>query len=359
MHQAARLHRPLSRRGLVSILMWISSLILAGCTPAAPSIPTGVPTSIPPSATPPPTTTSTPTPTSTSTLEPSWYRQLDASPGILKYQYALVENPRARVYLTPQDAAAGNGNFGYLPETPAYLAYSKVEEVAGKTYYFSPVSYGWMDGADLVLLTPSSFTGILLTRPVPYRFGWVLEDTISVNAAEVPVRDYSRYQLVHEVPAVTQKDGFVAVGPDEWLPEEKLAMLSTGLPADAGENTCRFIYANLEEQTLAVYDGCQLVFASLISSGANSWTFEGRFAVLYKEEYTTITNPAWSTSRYYMQGIPFFMTYADDFGFHAAYWHDKFGSAASHGCINLSPADAHWLFDWAQLGDRVIISPGK
>jgi len=27
--------------------------------------------------------------------------------------------------------------------------------------------------------------------------------------------------------------------------------------------------------------------------------------------------------------------------------------------INLSPADAKWLYDWAGLGDRVIISAGK
>jgi lipoprotein-anchoring transpeptidase ErfK/SrfK len=53
------------------------------------------------------------------------------------------------------------------------------------------------------------------------------------------------------------------------------------------------------------------------------------------------------------------MYYSGDFGFHAAYWHDNFGAAASHGCINLSPADAHWLYDWAGLGERVIVSAGK
>jgi len=51
-----------------------------------------------------------------------------------------------------------------------------------------------------------------------------------------------------------------------------------------------------------------------------------------------------STSEYYIEGVPYFMTYAGNFGFHGAYWHDNFGIPASHGCINLSPADAKWLY---------------
>jgi lipoprotein-anchoring transpeptidase ErfK/SrfK len=81
--------------------------------------------------------------------------------------------------------------------------------------------------------------------------------------------------------------------------------------------------------------------------------------VLYKVDYSSITPPEWSTSEYYIEGVPYFMTYAGNFGFHAAYWHDNFGTAASHGCINLAPADAKWLYDWAGLGERVIISAGK
>jgi len=29
-----------------------------------------------------------------------------------------------------------------------------------------------------------------------------------------------------------------------------------------------------------------------------------------------------------------------------AYWHHDFGQVRSHGCINLEPSDAEWLFDW-------------
>lgn len=341
---------------LIAIILFLTACQVAP-TPAP--IPTETNTPAPTAAA---TATATPTdiPTATPTAEPAWYQQIDASLGALKYKYALVTNPKAKVYAGVQDAAEKTGNFGYLPKFPAYIAYTSTETRNGSTYYFLPVNYGWMNRDDLQLLTPSSFTGLLLRREVTFRFGWVLTESHSVNASGSPVQTYKRYQVVHEFPAVAQRAGYVAVGADEWLPETAVTLVNPAIPADAGPNTCRFIYANLNTQTLSVYDNCKLVFATLISSGKNSWTFEGRFAILYKNPpYSTINSPSWSTSEFYIEAVPYFMTYSDDFGFHAAYWHDSFGSAASHGCINLSPADAKWLYDWAGLGERVIISAGK
>jgi lipoprotein-anchoring transpeptidase ErfK/SrfK len=40
--------------------------------------------------------------------------------------------------------------------------------------------------------------------------------------------------------------------------------------------------------------------------------------------------------------------FKDGFAFHAAYWHDGFGAPRSHGCVNLSPLDARWLFAWTE-----------
>jgi lipoprotein-anchoring transpeptidase ErfK/SrfK len=305
-----------------------------------------------------PTATPTETPPPTFTPEPDWYAPPDPALAVLKYHYAEVTNAQARVYASFEDATGKTGNFGHLPKFPAYAAYTTTRTAAdGHAYYL--VNYGWMDGQDLQLLTPSTFSGLRLTREVTFRFGWVLAETHSLNAAGQTVGTYARYQVVHEVPAAAHKPGYIAIGPDEWLPQDSVALVDPAVPPDAGPGTCRFIYANLTSQTLSVYDGCKLVYATLISSGKNSWTFEGRFAILYKVDYSSITPPPESTSEYYIEGVPFFMTYSGDFGFHAAYWHDAFGSAASHGCINLSPADARWLYDWAWLGERVIVSDGK
>jgi hypothetical protein len=36
------------------------------------------------------------------------------------------------------------------------------------------------------------------------------------------------------------------------------------------------------------------------------------------------------------------------FALHGAYWHDEFGDRKSAGCVNLSPIDAKWIFDWSE-----------
>jgi hypothetical protein len=35
-----------------------------------------------------------------------------------------------------------------------------------------------------------------------------------------------------------------------------------------------------------------------------------------------------------------------DLALHGTYWHDKFGFKHSHGCVNLPPADANWIYNW-------------
>jgi len=339
---------------LLSILF---PFLLASCgadpTPAPVPTNAAAPT-VSASPTPAPTGTFTPT----LTPEPAWYTLLDESYAALEYRYGLVNDPKARVYASLNDAVQGTGNFGYLPNAPAYVSVVGEEIRDGHTFY--TVYYGWMDAAEVQLLTPSTFRGILLTRDVNFRFGWVLADVQSVNADGEPVRSYRRYEIVHEVPALTENPGYVAVGPDEWLPEEAVALTSSRVPEDAGTDTCRFIYVDLAEQTLRVYNECKLIFATLVSTGRQTgWTFPGRFAILQKFPYIQLTPPAGSISVYYLEGAPNFMTYSGDLGFHAAYWHDDFGLPVSHGCINLAPADAKWLYTWAWLGERVIISAGE
>ena len=40
---------------------------------------------------------------------------------------------------------------------------------------------------------------------------------------------------------------------------------------------------------------------------------------------------------------------------HGEYWHDSLGFKRSHGCVNMAPLDARWLFDWAATGTPVWV----
>jgi lipoprotein-anchoring transpeptidase ErfK/SrfK len=47
-----------------------------------------------------------------------------------------------------------------------------------------------------------------------------------------------------------------------------------------------------------------------------------------------------------LRDVPYVQYFSSGYALHAAYWHDVFGKARSHGCVNLSPIDAHRLFSW-------------
>jgi lipoprotein-anchoring transpeptidase ErfK/SrfK len=50
-----------------------------------------------------------------------------------------------------------------------------------------------------------------------------------------------------------------------------------------------------------------------------------------------------------LPGVPWVM-YINESGIslHGTYWHNDFGHPHSHGCVNLSPSSAKWLFRWTK-----------
>ncbi len=47
-----------------------------------------------------------------------------------------------------------------------------------------------------------------------------------------------------------------------------------------------------------------------------------------------------------LRDVPWIQYFASGYALHGAYWHDVFGIARSHGCINLAPIDARYVFQW-------------
>jgi hypothetical protein len=51
-------------------------------------------------------------------------------------------------------------------------------------------------------------------------------------------------------------------------------------------------------------------------------------------------------SPFELRDVPYVQYFESGYALHAAYWHDAFGTARSHGCVNLSPIDARRVFFW-------------
>jgi len=117
-------------------------------------------------------------------------------------------------------------------------------------------------------------------------------------------------------------------------------------PHSPGE---RWIDVNLSTQTLTAYAGDWPVYTVAVSTGLpHTPTPVGQFRIWIKLRYDDMQGPG-----YYLRDVPYVMYFYKGYGLHGTYWHDNFGTPMSHGCVNLSNADAEWLFNWASVGTRV------
>lgn len=212
----------------------------------------------------------------------------------------------------------------------------------------------WMPASNLTNeVTISRFVGVELPEEgLPYTMAWTLRH---VRASETPGADASeenpfmyRYTRVN-IYATVEVDGFnwYQVGENQWIHQFDVAKI---LPVDAPEevNTEKWVSIDLYEQVLIAYEGATPVFATLISSGLPQWsTNEGTFNVYLRRQRTLMSGAYGQPDFYYLEDVPWTMFFDGDIGLHGTYWHDGFGYRQSHGCVNMSILDAHWLFHWS------------
>ena len=122
-----------------------------------------------------------------------------------------------------------------------------------------------------------------------------------------------------------------------------------------GKNGERWIDVNLSKQTAVLYNGKTAVYATLISSGEagledpkhTSATRRGIFRIHTKHVTATMSSDELGEA-FELRDVPYVQYFGETGGYalHGAYWHDRFGTPKSHGCLNLTPEDARRFFFW-------------
>jgi hypothetical protein len=145
---------------------------------------------------------------------------------------------------------------------------------------------------------------------------------------------------------VEAKDGF-------WVLAAQLRITEPGPPpADLGPNE-RWVDVNLASETLVVFEGTRPIYATLISSGKENKDKEkdhrtptGDFRVREKHVTTTMDGDGTAAGDlpYSIEDVPYVMYFHKAYALHGAFWHSNYGTQMSHGCVNLSPLDAKWVF---------------
>ncbi|HMI89897.1 MAG TPA: L,D-transpeptidase, partial [Polyangiales bacterium] len=81
----------------------------------------------------------------------------------------------------------------------------------------------------------------------------------------------------------------------------------------------------------------------------------GLFEIRQKSVASTMSDlgPEAGDDRYSIDDVPWTEYFAGSIALHGAFWHNSFGLRRSHGCVNLSPYDAHRVFNhtWPEVPD--------
>jgi lipoprotein-anchoring transpeptidase ErfK/SrfK len=133
------------------------------------------------------------------------------------------------------------------------------------------------------------------------------------------------------------------------IPADELAPLSANVPSSE-----KRIEVHIPEQVMIAYEYDQPVFMARIASGAvfsngDYSTPIGRHEIFHKRASRHMARGNLAANGYDLPGVPWNSYITEDgIAFHGTYWHNNFGRPRSHGCINLTPQAAKWVYLWSK-----------
>ena len=196
-------------------------------------------------------------------------------------------------------------------------------------------------------------TGMLVETTVPYsvayeirkdgswrpKYRFYYKTTHWVHYAFVGGNNLTWYQILDD-----RYGGYYMAQADHFRPitAEEITPLSPGVPD-------KRIEIDLTKQRLVAYEGGRPVFATRIATGSfPGSTPSGEYRVERKNASRHMAND-FDGDDFDLPGVPW-VCYISWTGvsIHGTYWHNNYGQPQSHGCINLTPKAALWVFRWTE-----------
>ncbi len=244
-----------------------------------------------------------------------------------------------------------------------YVAVDREFNWNGRPWY--KTTKGLVAPADRFWVTQGSefhgteLDGEHLSLPVAWTYGWQKarpKYTLDAGTGRMQAAGALEYRALVALTGkdvriggkryVESKDGF-------WVLASQLRITEPGPPpADLAPNE-RWVDVNLETQTLVVFEGTRPIYATLISSGKENKDKEkdhrtptGDYRVREKHVTTTMDGDGSAAGDlpYSIEDVPYVMYFHKAYALHGAFWHSNYGTQMSHGCVNLAPLDAKWVF---------------
>jgi hypothetical protein len=171
------------------------------------------------------------------------------------------------------------------------------------------------------------------------------------------------YETTHWATKLVQDDkgeSWYRIQDDKWdltfyapanhlrlISPNELVLISPDVPPQA-----KRLEVRLREQLVIAFERDKPVFMARIASGAEFsngrfLTPLGRHKTFHKRPSRHMAAGDLASNGYDLPGVPW-ICYITEKGvaFHGTYWHNDYGRPRSHGCINLTPTAAKWIYRW-------------
>ncbi len=297
---------------------------------------------------------------------PTVYQRPDPLLNIVDARYYLVNDTGTAFYPSIEAARAKEGAVQVInPGELIYVVYDQRIDTDKGTYFLLPNGlYMPGDGSTVSVATP--FPGVEVINQPAHSFGFIFtqvgvhqhpQESWLSPAVDVLQPVGSEYPIVEILATMRIRgENWHLIGPNQWVPGRGVAVVTPRTSAPDGVEDGNWIDVDLAEQSLAVYENNRLVYATVMASGAEPlFTRPGLFQVYEKKESETMTGERNTPNFYHLENVPWTMYFDKARALHGAYWRARLGYPQSHGCVNLYPGDAHWLFNWAKVGTWVHV----
>lgn len=287
-----------------------------------------------------------------------WVRIVqDPPPPTVRYGRVTAEvlNVRARPGVSPDNPVVGQLTRG------ANVTIYEERTVSGAVWYRIGDNR-WVHSAWIQLVdAPAADLSLAMRAPDSRALpvGWVTASALNVRARpgvspDNPPIDEVLHNTSLDILETRLVSGaaWYRIGDNRWVFGQSVAAAKAkARPAGIGAGEY-WVGVNLAHQTAVAYQGDRPVYAAMVATGMPATpTVQGVFRTWQRLATGRMAGGSAATGGYYyLEGVTWTCYFYAGYALHTAYWHDAFGRPRSHGCVNFSPYDAWWIYQWSAAG---------
>lgn len=229
--------------------------------------------------------------------------------------------------------------------------------------YWRTMSNGYIPERRLLMVPGSEFKGVELSETATLPYGFILSKSTPGYRLDEKGRlrrnGFPGYHFGFHI--VDQSDvrgrAYYVSDEQQLFASKRVTRIDVQEPPKDLAVDAKWIDVDLAKQTLVAYEGIRPVYATLVSTGRvrkaddpllDHHTPDGTFNITSKHVTHTMDGDHAVDGPYSIEDVPYVMYFQLAYAIHSAFWHNRFGRTKSHGCVNMAPLDAKWLFNWAQ-----------